>query len=371
MNGIPKLRKCGVSTWLDTLSRDLLDSGDFGRLVARGVTGTTSNPTTFAEAITGSAAYDRQLRDLARQGVRDPRELFFALALDDVRAAAALLRPVYDETQGWDGYVCFECTPDIAGDTEATIEQACDLWSRLNLPNTMIKVPATEAGVAAIAELTARGVNVNVTLLFALSRYEQVIDAYQTGLERRTRRGLPVDRIASVASFFVSRVDTKADSRLPEGSPLRGTVAGANARLAHRLYLRRFATSRWQVLAGNGGCRQRPLWASTGTKNPDYSDVHYVEPLVTPHAVSTMPLATLEAFDDHGDAHATALDPVADARTLDAAREAGLDLDAITAALETEGVRSFQRSYDTIIGCINDKLGTLAHAAVSPRAAGG
>ena len=357
MNGIRQLRESGVSIWLDTLSRDLLDSGDFARLVRRGVTGATSNPTIFAKAISESAAYDRQLRDLTARGVHDARELFFALALDDVRAAANQLRPVYDETEGHDGYVSFECTPDVADDTAATVEQASALWRRLHLPNVMIKVPATRAGVAAIEELTAREVNVNVTLLFALNRYDEVIDAYLTGLERRVERGQPIDRIASVASFFVSRIDAKADGRLPAGSPLRGRIAVANARLAYRLYRQRFAAERWRTLSAHRARDQRPLWASTGTKNPEYSDVLYVEQLVTPGAVNTMPLATLNAVDDHAEGRAVDLDPVADDRVLREARAGGLDLDAITAALETEGVQAFQRSYDQLIACINEKLG--------------
>jgi transaldolase len=217
MTRLHELQQAGVSIWLDTLSRDLLRSGSFARLVDRGVTGATSNPTIFADAITGSDSYDEQLAELARGGVADPRELFFALALDDVRAAAACLRPVYDRTHGEDGFVSFECTPDVADDTAATIEQASDLWNRLTLPNVMIKVPATPAGIPAIEELTARGVNVNVTLLFAVERYDQVIGAYMSGLERRAARGDRIDGIASVASFFVSRIDAKADAELPPG----------------------------------------------------------------------------------------------------------------------------------------------------------
>ena len=301
MTRLRQLQQTGVSIWLDTLSRDLLDSGEFERLVGRGVTGATSNPTIFAQAITGSPAYDRQLADLLRGGVSDPQELFFALALDDVRAAAGLLRPVYDQAGGGDGFVSFECTPDVADDTAATIEQAWDLWTRLHLPNVMIKVPATPAGIPAIAELTARGVNVNITLLFALGRYEQVIEAYMSGLERRAAREQSLDHIASVASFFVSRVDTKADAELAPGSPLRGTVAVTNARLAYRLHQERFTSARWQALAAKGARDQRPLWASTGTKNPEYSDVLYVDRLIAPGVINTMPMATLEAYDHHGD----------------------------------------------------------------------
>ena len=240
-------------------------------------------------------------------GITETRELFFALALDDVRAAADYLRPVYDRTDGRDGFVSFECTPDIAHDTSATVEQAWDLWNRLDRPNVMIKVPATSAGIPAIEELTARGVNINITLLFALRRYDEVIDAYLSGLERRATRDLPLDRIASVASFFVSRVDTKADDDLAPGSPLRGTVAVTNARRAFRLHHKRFTEARWRRLAAQGAPDQRPLWASTGTRIP-FSDVLYVEQLIAPGVVNTMPLATLDAFDDHGNAQFPPID---------------------------------------------------------------
>src|SRR3954451_2987320 len=245
MNRLQRLQDAGVSIWLDTLSRDLLESGEFAALVDDfAVSGATSNPTIFAKAITASERYDDQLRSLLASGVADPRELFFAVALDDVRRAAAILRPIHERTDGDDGFISFECTPDLADDTEGTIAQALDLWGRLDLPNVMIKVPATEAGLPAIEELTARGVNVNVTLLFSLQRYEQVMDAYMSGFERRVSAGEPVDGIASVASFFVSRVDTKADKLLPEDSPLRGRIAVANAHLAYQLYERRFAGDR-------------------------------------------------------------------------------------------------------------------------------
>ncbi len=358
MTRLRELQRAGVSVWLDMLSRDLLDSGDFGRLIGRGVTGATSNPTIFAKAITGSAAYDRQLARLAAQGIRDSRELFFTLALDDVRAAAAALRPVYDLTRGQDGFVSFECTPDVADDTTATIAQAWQLWTRLNLPNVMIKVPATAAGVPAIEELTARGVNVNVTLLFAVRRYREVIDAYLRGLERRVAHDEPL-RLASVASFFISRIDTAVDAQLSSGSPLRGTVALANARRAYRLHQELFHSTRWQPLAERGARNQRPLWASTGTKNPAYSDVRYIEGLIADGVVNTMPLETLEAFDDHGDPYALPLDSQVsagdhtDERVL---RIAGVDLDRITDDLERDGVSAFARSYDELAACIEDKL---------------
>ena len=237
-----RLREAGVSIWLDTLSRDLLESGGFAGLIGEyGVTGATSNPTIFAKAITHSDRYDGQLRMLAAGGERDLRELFFSLALDDIRAAARLLRPAHEQSQGRDGFISFECTPDLADDTEATIAQATGLWQRLGQPNVMIKVPGTAAGLPAIEELTRRGVNVNITLLFSVERYEQVIDAYLRGLSARADAGEPVDTISSVASFFLSRIDTKADAQLDPGSPAHGQVAIASARVAYQRYRAKFA----------------------------------------------------------------------------------------------------------------------------------
>jgi transaldolase len=363
MNRLQALHDAGVSIWLDTLSRELLDSGHFARLIDEyAVTGATSNPTIFAKAITGSDRYDDQLRAAVASGIRDPQELFFELALDDIHRAADLLRPAYDQSDGRDGFVSFECTPDLADNTEATIEQALELWGRLARPNVMIKVPATEAGIPAIEELTARGVNVNITLLFSLARYEQVIDAYVTGLERGVTAGQPVDAISSVASFFVSRVDAKTDPLLPPGSELRGRVAIANAHQAYARYLDRFsddpclADDRWRALRDAGARPQRPLWASTGTKDPAYSDVLYVEKLITPGAVNTMPEATLRAFAAHGDVqHALSIAGAANA-TLRRARQAGIDLDAVTGQLERAGVRSFCDSYHQLLECIQTKL---------------
>ena len=309
MSRLDQLQDAGVSIWLDTLSRELLDSGAFAELIAdSAVTGATSNPTIFAKAITGSDRYDDQLREAVAAGVRDPQELFFELALEDVRRAADLLRPAYDASAGRDGFVSFECTPDLADDTAATVAQAVELWERLARPNVMIKVPATEAGVPAIEELTARGINVNVTLLFSVARYEQVIDAYLTGLERRASRGEPVDAIASVASFFVSRVDAKTDALAPRTA--RTCAAASHRQRPPRLRplprpLRRPALAR---PARSRRPDQRPLWASTATKDPAYSDVLYVEELIAPGVINTMPEATLRAFADHGDA-SRAFDP--------------------------------------------------------------
>src|SRR3954447_8901219 len=362
MNRLEQLRDTGVSIWLDTLSRERLESGAFARLIADcAVTGATSNPTIFAKAITGSDRYDEPLR--AATGAEPLQERFFALALEDVGSAADLLLPTYRATGGRDGFVSFECTPDLADDTAGTVEQALELWRRLARPNVMIKVPATAAGVPAIEELTARGVNVNVTLLFSVARYEQVIDAYLAGLERRLRAGQPVAGIASVASFFVSRVDAKADAVLPPGSDLRGRVAVANASRAYARYRELFAGPRWAALSERGARTQRPLWASTGTKNPAYSDVLYDEQLIAPDTVNTMPETTLRAFADHGRITRTLDVPdVASEETLRRAQEAGVDLAAITAELERDGVRSFCASYRELLDSIETRLRPLLPA---------
>ena len=363
MDRLGALHDAGISIWLDTLSRELLASGEFARLVEhRHVTGATSNPTIFAKAITTSDRYDSQLRRLLSAGEGGARELFFALALEDVRAAADILAPTFERSGGADGFVSFECTPDVADDTDATIDQARDLWTRLQRPNTMIKVPATVAGVPAIETLTADGININVTLLFSVDRYRQVMDAYQAGLETRRRAGRPIGQIQSVASFFVSRVDTKVDEQLPEDSPLRGRIAVANAAVAFAAYGETITAERWERLARAGANPQRPLWASTGTKNKAYSDLLYVEQLIAPGVVNTMPQATLETFGDHGAVHVT-LDETAVAQGLDVLGRltaAGIDLAAATSELEREGVDSFCDSYDQLLACIGERAAALA-----------
>jgi transaldolase len=358
---LEQLHRAGVSIWVDTLSRQLLDSGEFGTLIRDyRVTGATSNPTIFARAITGSSLYDDQLQTLASAGIRDSRELFFALALDDVRDAARALRPSFEQSGGHDGFISFECTPDIADDTNATIAQASDLWQRLDQPNVMIKVPGTEAGLPAIEELTRRGVNVNITLLFGIDRYEQVIDAYLRGLTARVKAGDPVSGVASVASFFLSRIDTKADGRLPERSPLRGQIATASATVAYQRYLAKFSGPEWERLRALGARTQRPLWASTQTKNPAYSDVLYVEELIGPDVVNTMPEQTLRAFADHGRVARTLdRDPALPEQILVDGAAAGVDLAGISAELEREGVGSFCDSYRQLLGCIERKTGAL------------
>ena len=358
---LQNLSKSGVSIWLDMLSRDLLETGDFEHLVREDeVSGATSNPTIFAKAISGTERYDAQLRALASAGVEDLQTIFFEIALEDVRRAAQILHPIYKRSRGTDGYVSFECTPDLAYKTDPTIEQGLNLWRRLDVANALIKVPATAAGIPAIEELTARGVSVNVTLLVSLHRHEEAMDAYLRGLERRADDSERLDGLASVASFFVSRVDSKADAALADSSPLRGHTAIANAHRAYGQYLERFAGPRWERLEALGAKPQRPLWASTGTKNPAYSDVLYVEQLIAPGTINTMPEATLRAFADHGTiGPALDADSSEAAKTLAAATAAGVDLDAIASVLEREGVKSFCDSYCQLLECIEAKLARL------------
>lgn len=352
----------GQSPWLDNLKRDYITGGKLRDLLDEGIRGITSNPTIFAKAITGSDLYDQELRQLSSGGERDLQELFFALALDDVGAAARELRPTFDQSGGRDGFISFECTPDLADDTQATIDQATDLWHRLDQPNVMIKVPGTQAGLPAIAELTRRGVNVNVTLLFSIERYEQVIDAYLRGLASRVDEGQPIDRLHSVASFFLSRIDTKVDAQLPEASPLQGQVAIASARIAYQQYVGKFAGEGWNRLEARGANRQRPLWASTGTKNPDYSDTRYVADLIGPEVINTMPEQTLRAFADHG-VVARTLDAKPDAaeRTLTDASAAGINLASIASELERAGVRSFCDGYHQLLDCLASKLTVITN----------
>jgi transaldolase len=369
MDAIRTLTERGVAIWLDTLSRELVDDGHLARLASDlAVSGATSNPTIFAAAICESDRYDAQLRALLDAGVDDAKDLFPALATEDVRRAARVMRPLYDATNARHGFVSIECTPDVAHDADATVAQALELFDRLDAPNVMIKVPATDAGVEAIEDLTVACVNVNVTLLFSLARYEQVIEAYVRGLERRAQAGRPVEGIASVASFFVSRVDAEADRRLAAGSPLRGRVGIANARAAYARYLERFGDARWQRLADLGATPQRPLWASTATKDPAYRDTMYLEQLALPGTILTVPAATLGAFADHGDPGRTSpFDAAAAERAL--ATATGVGLFDITAALERKGIEAFCDSYRELLDCIDRRACALRASRTRPRPA--
>lgn len=379
MNPLLQLHSLGQSVWLDYIHRGMLRSGRLAAMIGDdGVRGLTSNPTIFEKAIGGSTDYDAQLVALLERNLHSSsRELFYELAIDDIRAAADLLRPVYTESGGKDGMVSLEVSPDLAYDTAKTVAEARRLHSRVDRPNLMIKVPATPAGLPAIETLIGDGINVNVTLLFSVQRYSDVVDAYLRGLETRLQRGLEISGIASVASFFVSRVDAEVDKRLTaamesEASPeerqrlgaLLGKAAIANAKAAYRTYKESFSSQRFQRLRDAGAQTQRLLWASTGTKNPDYSDVLYVDSLIGPDTVNTMPPATLDAFKDHGTAAATLeQDPAGAHMTLTLLQDKGIDLAVITDQLEHQGVQLFADSFTNLLQAIDKKSQALADGA--------
>ena len=357
MSKLHELYQLGQSVWYDNISRALLDSGELKALIDGGVVGVTSNPSIFEKAIAKSADYDGAIRELAQAG-KSTNDIYEALALEDIGEAADLLRPVYDKTDGVDGYISLEVSPTLARDTEGTIKQARRLFAALNRPNIMIKVPATPEGIPAIETLTADGININVTLIFSLSSYEDVMNAYITGLEKRIAAGQAIDNISSVASFFVSRVDTAVDNALEaKGSQaLQGKIAIANAKVAYSRFQEIFGDARWQALADNGARVQRPLWASTSTKNPAYPDTLYVDTLIGPDTVNTVPPATVDAFIDHGTVAATLTDGVAEAASqLKALAEAGVDLDAITDKLQVDGVGSFAKSFESLMDSVDGK----------------
>ena len=341
----------GQSPWLDYIRRDLLESGGFKKMVEDGwVTGVTSNPTIFEKAIAGSNDYDAAISALATQKPMSAYDAFVSIASDDIRDAADGLRPIYDATSRVDGYVSFELPPGLEHDAAGSVKEAKRLFALLDRPNVMIKVPGTPEGCDALRELTAAGINPNMTLLFSISMYESCVEAYFSGLEQRLAAGLPLDHIASVASFFVSRVDTAVDAQLPEGSPLRGKVAIANARVAYRHFMERHSGPRWEKLKAAGARVQRPLWASTGTKNKAYSDVLYVESLVAENTVNTMPEATIQALLDHGHVKPSVVDAIPAAeRDLAAAKDAGIDLNAVTAKLLVDGLASFEKDFKTLL----------------------
>jgi transaldolase len=355
-NTLKQLAAAGTSPWLDNIRRGWLQSGEFRRMVDEGVVGVTSNPTIFQKAIADSTDYDSAVAALAASGAT-PTDTFFELAIADVREAADQIRGVYDATGHLDGYVSFELPPAMANDTAKSIAAAPDFFRRIDRPNIYIKIPGTSAGAPAIEETIAAGVKVNVTLLFSLKNYQAVHEAYIRGLERRVEAGEPISDLYSVASFFVSRVDTAVDAELPDDSPLRGKAAVANAKLAYQQFLETTGSDRWRALAEKGANVQRPLWASTGTKNPAYSDVLYVDELIGPDCVNTMPEATIAAFLDHGTVRRTVDDDVDGARRIiDQVEAAGVSLDAVTAKLESDGVESFSASFDSLISTLEKSM---------------
>jgi transaldolase len=365
-NPLREIEALGQSIWLDNISRQLLDDGVLSRLIEEdGLSGVTSNPTIFEKAMAHSDAYDDAFRELLGE-TSDVEEIFNQLAYRDIRDAADLLRPTWDRTAGADGHVSFEVAASLAFDADKTIQAAQHHRAAIDRPNVLIKVPGTDPGVRAFEELTAIGLNVNVTLLFAVSRYEAIAEAYIHGLERRAESGESLESAASVASFFVSRVDTKVDAAL-EGTgreDLRGKAAVANAKIAYESFQRLFSGPRWEALAAKGARVQRPLWASTSTKNPDYSDTLYVDNLIGPDTVNTMPDQTIEAARDHATAKRTVDQGFAQAHeVIDEVKAAGVDFDRIVMhELVDEGVKSFSDSYDSLLESIKEKAAQLVHA---------
>jgi transaldolase len=344
---IARLIEFGQSPWYDNLTRALA-TGSLTELVTEhGIRGVTSNPTIFEKAMAAGTDYDAQLREVSAGGATTDAA-YWDLVTDDVGHAADILRPYYDEWDGADGFVSIEVSPDIARDTDATIAQAKELWERLDRPNVMIKIPATAEGVPAITAALAAGINVNVTLIFGLARYDEVLEAFLSGLEQRSAQGEDISRVASVGSFFVSRVDTETDRRLPEGHPLRGKAAVANAKLAYQHFLAACSGPRWDALAAKGARVQRPLWASTSTKNPDYPPTLYVDTLIGRDTVNTLAQASVDALEaGQGAFKADAvLDDLDDAKaTIAGLAEAGVDFDDVTDTLEREGVAAFSASF--------------------------
>lgn len=372
MNTVQQLAGLGQSIWYDNIERGMLANGEMAGMIARGeIRGVTSNPTIFLNAITKTTDYDAALEPLIASG-QDAPAIFWELAIEDIRAATDLFRPLYEATNGGDGYVSLEVNPDLAHDTSQTLSEAQMLWRRVDRPNLMVKIPATEAGIPAIRAAIAAGINVNVTLIFSRERYRAVMDAYLSGLEDRVAAGKPIDRIASVASFFVSRVDTKVDKKLQAiisgggeqaaaAGALLGRAAIANARLAYADFQRVFGDERFARLQAAGGRVQRPLWASTGTKNPAYSDVLYVDELIGPDTVNTVPPQTLAALLDHGAARTTLTNNLDEARRVEMELEAlGISLAGVTAELEREGVQSFKDSFATLLAAVEERRAAVA-----------
>jgi len=372
-NKLQELHDVGQSIWLDSIDRRMLHDGELDRRISDdALTGMTSNPTIFQKALASSNAYDEQIAESEEKDL-STWELFELLETTDVRDACDHFAAVYSSTRGADGYVSIEVSPGVSGSADATVEEARRLWKTVDRPNVMVKVPGTPEGAIAVRRLIAEGINVNITLLFAIEAHERVIEAYLAGLEDRVKAGKPIDGLASVASFFVSRVDTEIDKRL-DGviakadaaekerlKMLKGRAAIANAKLAYRLFRQKFTGPRWEALAKQGARLQRPLWASTSTKNPEYRDVMYVEELIGPDTVDTMPPATIEAFREHGVVDRTVDRKVsASEGLLKEIESAGISVKEVTEKLLVDGIASFQKSFDELIAGLESKVGSLA-----------
>src|SRR5437588_90147 len=353
-SNLHKLSALGQSVWIDYLSRDLLQTGELAQKMRDdAVVGVTSNPTIFQKAISQGSRYNAQLKEILESGETDPKEIFLQLSSHDIADACDLLRKVWDETHGLDGYVSWEVDPTFAYDRDATVAEARRLHEWIERPNLYVKIPATQPGLGAIEEMIASGRNINVTLIFSLERHQAVMESYIRGVERLVESGGDPATVHSVASFFVSRVDTETDNRLDATGghdELKGKLGIANAKLAYQNYLEVFEGSRWQGLAAKGATKQRCLWASTSTKNPDYRDVMYVEGLIGPETVNTMPEETIRAFQDHGRVEETLTKEVDAARKLfDDLAKAGIDYDDVVATLEQEGVQKFADSFEELL----------------------
>jgi transaldolase len=362
-SAIARLNEFGQSPWYDNLARPLLTGGGLAALVDDdGIRGVTSNPTILDKAIDAGEGYDDQLVECAKQGL-SIEDTYWAVVLDDIVAATKVLEPVHTATKGNDGYVSVEVSPELAHDTEGTIAAAQSLFARVDRPNVLIKIPATAEGIPAIEEAIASGIRVNVTLIFSLARHELVIEAYLEGLERFAASGGDLSTVTSVASFFVSRVDTETDRRLPEGHPLRGKAAVANAKLAYQLFRERFTGPRWEALAARGARLQRPLWASTSTKNPAYSSTLYVDELIGPDTVNTLAPASIDALHDgEGNQRPNTInEDVGEAlRVIRSLSDAGVDFDDVTDTLEREGVASFAESFRAAFTTIEKRRAEIA-----------
>ena len=353
------------SPWLDNLKRGWITSGELQRWVDQGVRGITSNPSIFAKAIEGAHDYDDQFKSLVTAGA-SVEDSYWRMVVDDIEEALRILRPCYDDSDGRDGFVSVEVSPARARETQLTIDEARELWRRIDEPNLFVKIPGTTEGLPAIKQCLSEGININITLLFSISRYAEVIDAWFDAIESRVDRGEPVAHVSSVASFFVSRVDTEVDRRLEaigtdDALALRGKAAVANAQVAYELFQQRFSGPRWDKLAAAGAQLQRPLWASTSTKNPAYIDTLYVDTLIGPHTVNTMPESTLADFEDHGTLARTVDGDLAAAHgVLAQLKDVGVDIDDVTRVLEEEGVATFTKSYDELLESLTTKAGELA-----------
>jgi transaldolase len=373
INLLIQLKNLGQSIWLDDIDRGHLRSGLFGRLIDEdGLSGATGNPTIFEHSITHSSTYDEQMQQLLREN-KSSQEIYEALAITDVRVVADLLRPTYDRTSGQDGFVSIEVSPYLAQDTQATLVEVRRFWHAIDRPNLMVKIPSTPAGVPAIRQALAEGININITLIFSLENYGQVAEAYLSALEERSSKGQDISRVASVASFFVSRVDVLVDKLLEDKiktmndsteqqrlKAMQGKIAIANARLAYQDFKRLFGGPRFAALQQRGARVQRPLWASTGAKNPAYRDVMYVEELIGPDTVNTMPLATIESFHDHGRVRLSIEDQLPEAKAqLAELAGVGIHYDQVTRQLQEEGVQKFIDSFQKLFQCIDNKRKVL------------